>query len=98
MVLHSVGRDGTLAVHDPSLGEGVGELARDELDKLYTGYAIVLRREHREDILETSAGRRGHWFWSALVANKLVLHTGSARGGAGEYSRADHLDLHYGGL
>jgi ATP-binding cassette subfamily C protein LapB len=70
VVLHGVGRDGTLAVHDPSLGEGIGEVARDELDALYTGYAIVLRREHREDILDTSEGRRGHWFWSALAANR----------------------------
>jgi len=70
VVLHGVGRDGTLAVHDPGLGEGIGEVARDELDGLYTGYAIVLRREHREDILDTSEGRRGHWFWSALAANR----------------------------
>ena len=70
VVLHGVKRDGTLAVHDPGLGEGIGELARDELDALYTGYAIVLRREHREDILDSSEGRRGHWFWSALAANK----------------------------
>jgi ATP-binding cassette subfamily C protein LapB len=70
VVLHSVGKDGQLAVHDPLLGEGIGEVARDELEALYTGYAILLRREHREDILATSEGRRGHWFWSALAANR----------------------------
>ena len=70
VVLHGVAKDGQLAIHDPILGEGIGEVARDELEKLYTGHAILLRREHREDILATSEGRRGHWFWSALAANR----------------------------
>ncbi|MBE0455604.1 MAG: type I secretion system permease/ATPase [Roseovarius sp.] len=70
VVLHGVTRDGRLAVHDPALGAGIGEVARDDLQRLYTGYAILLRREHREDILATFEGRRGHWFWSALAANR----------------------------
>ncbi len=70
VVLHGVGKDGQLAIYDPLLGEGLGEIARGDLDALYTGYAILLRREHREDILATSEGRRGHWFWSALAANR----------------------------
>jgi len=70
VVLHGVTGDGQLAIHDPALGEGVGEMARDALEPLYTGYAILLRRKHREDILDASEGRRGHWFWSALAANR----------------------------
>jgi ATP-binding cassette subfamily C protein LapB len=70
VVLHGVTPEGQLAIHDPALGEGIGEVARDDLEPLYTGYAILLRREHREDILATTEGRRGHWFWSALAANR----------------------------
>lgn len=70
VVLHGIGDDAQLAIHDPTLGEGIGEMARDDLEPLYTGYAILLRREHREDILDASEGRRGHWFWSALAANR----------------------------
>ena len=70
VVLHDVKPDGALAVHDPSLGEGIGEMSRGDLEKVYSGYAILLRREHREDILASSEGRRGHWFWSALAANR----------------------------
>ncbi|WP_294622376.1 type I secretion system permease/ATPase [uncultured Roseovarius sp.] len=70
VVLHDVKPDGSLAIHDPTLGEGIGEMTRDDLEKVYSGYAILLRREHREDILASSEGRRGHWFWSALAANR----------------------------
>lgn len=70
VVLHEVRPNGQLAVHDPALGEGVGDMRRDTLEAAYTGYAILLRREHREDILATGEGRRGHWFWSALAANR----------------------------
>jgi len=70
VVLYGVAKGGQLAIHDPALGEGIGEVARDDLEHHYTGHAILLRREHREDILATSEGRRGHWFWSALAANR----------------------------
>jgi len=70
VVLHDVKPEGSLAIHDPSLGEGIGEMSRQDLEKVYSGFAILLRREHREDILASSEGRRGHWFWSALAANR----------------------------
>lgn len=70
VVLHDVKPHGRLAVYDPALGDGVGEIARAEIAESYTGYAVLLRREHREDILDSGAGRRGHWFWSALAANR----------------------------
>ena len=33
VVLHGVNKDGQLAIHDPALGEGIGEVARDELER-----------------------------------------------------------------
>src|SRR6056297_3508160 len=50
--------------------EGTGQIARAELEQAYTGYAILLRAEHRDDMAATAMGRQGHWFWSALAANK----------------------------
>jgi ATP-binding cassette subfamily C protein LapB len=70
VVLHRVLGDGLLEVFDPSLGKGTGEISQAQLAKLYTGYAIVLRREHREDMRATAEGKRGHWFWSALLENR----------------------------
>ena len=70
VVLHGPGTDARLAVYDPALGEGVGEVPREAIDKVYSGYAILLRREHRDDIAASMQGRHGHWFWSALAANR----------------------------
>ncbi len=70
VVLHDVRPDGQLVVFDPALGEGLGEMARDRLAQVYTGYALLLRAEHREDIAALAEGRRGHWFWSTLAQNR----------------------------
>ncbi len=70
VVLHGQANDGQLAVFDPALGDGIGEIATKTLENLYTGYAIVLRREHREDMRAAAEGKQGHWFWSALAANR----------------------------
>lgn len=68
VVLHGR-RSETCLVHDPDLGEGIGEVARAALEAQYTGYALLFRKEHREDIA-ASAAQGGHWFWSALAANR----------------------------
>jgi len=70
VVLHGQADEDRLAIYDPLLGEGIGEVPRARIAESYAGHAILLRREHREDILATSEGRRGHWFWSALAANR----------------------------
>ncbi|MFB9150071.1 type I secretion system permease/ATPase [Roseovarius ramblicola] len=70
VVLHGLADEDRLAIYDPLLGEGIGEVPRAEIAESYAGHAILLRREHREDILATTEGRRGHWFWSALAANR----------------------------
>ena len=56
-------------IYDPDLSDTLGEMSRDRLAKAYTGYAILLRADHSEDLTKTNASR-GHWFWSALAANK----------------------------
>ena len=70
VVLEDVLPDGTLAIFDPALGQGVGRIARAKLDAVYTGYALLLRATHREDIALTASGRQGHWFWSTLAENR----------------------------
>lgn len=69
VVLYGAGKRGRLQVHDPALGPGIGEVEAKALETAYTGYAILLRREHRDDLMR--AGHpQGHWFWSALGANR----------------------------
>lgn len=70
VVLEDVAASGALAVFDPVMGQGVGQIAPDKLDAVYTGYAILLRAEHREDIALNATGRQGHWFWSTLAENR----------------------------
>ena len=70
VVFHGRHPSGALLIHDPALGEGIGEVPVEDIAKVYTGYAILFRREHRDDIAASVEGRRGHWFWSALGANR----------------------------
>ena len=70
VVLEDVAPDGALAVFDPVMGQGVGRIEPEKLDAVYTGYALLLRAEHREDIALNAAGRQGHWFWSTLAENR----------------------------
>ncbi|MTI02427.1 type I secretion system permease/ATPase [Roseibium sp. RKSG952] len=59
-----------LLIYDPTLGEGVGAVSESSFGEIYTGYAILFRREHREEIAEGKVKPTGHWFWSALAANR----------------------------
>ena len=68
VVLHGHQND-QLLIHDPDLGEGIGEIAFAALAPHYTGHAILFRREHRADII-AAANRAGHWFWSAFAASR----------------------------
>lgn len=70
VVLEAVLPDGRMAVYDPALGQGMGEITRDRLSAVYTGYALLLRAEHRDDIALAASGRQGHWFWSTLAENR----------------------------
>lgn len=66
------GRDGTgrLVLFDPRIGEGTGVVEAEALDALYTGYAIALRAGERIADAHGTDRPRGHWFWSALLANR----------------------------
>jgi ATP-binding cassette subfamily C protein LapB len=68
VVLHKVVGT-TLVIHDPELGAGLTEIAQDKLAQAYSGYAILMRRDHSEDLTQRNA-RRGHWFWAPLAANR----------------------------
>lgn len=69
VVLH--GRAGRLLqVWDPDLGNGVGEVEAQAIETVYTGYALLLRRAHRDDIAARAEGLEGHWFRSAIAANR----------------------------
>ncbi len=70
LVLHEKLPDGRFAVYDPALGEGLGKIDLKTLEDVYTGYALLFRAEHREDIAALAAGRQGHWFWSTLAQNR----------------------------
>ncbi len=70
VVYHGRTDNGDLLIFDPDLGEGSGEVRESELRKVYSGYAILFRREHTERSDAADNGHRGHWLWSALSANR----------------------------
>lgn len=55
-------------VLQPEAGGGSVTLKRKDLEKAYTGYAILVRPEHRFDERAPAPykQREGHWFWSTL--------------------------------
>ncbi len=69
VVYHGRGRKGMLLIFDPALGEGIGEVPQSSLRDTYSGYAILFRRTHQDEISGDTTPA-GHWFWSALSANR----------------------------
>ncbi|WP_420583946.1 type I secretion system permease/ATPase [Ruegeria sp.] len=69
VVYHGRSGDGHLLIFDPDLGEGIGEITEDALTRIYTGYAILFRRDHNGTNSDGNSAA-GHWFWSAMAANK----------------------------
>ena len=61
---------GKLIIHDPQMGQGLGQLEPAQLAPEYTGYALLFRAEFRDLAPTDSAARSGHWFWSTLTANR----------------------------
>lgn len=59
----------TLAVFDPRLGSGLGEIGCAALSEIYSGYAIVLRAGIRGGVSDDEQSRR-HWFWSTMAQNR----------------------------
>lgn len=68
VVLHKV-RKKTYVVYDPELGDTLGEISREKLKDAYSGYALLLRADFSEDLTQRKT-TRGHWFWSAMAANR----------------------------
>ena len=53
----------------PETGMGEKTVSREELEKLYTGYAIFVRpkfRPERKTLNDLSPGSAKHWFWGTL--------------------------------
>ncbi|WP_254443526.1 type I secretion system permease/ATPase [Ruegeria atlantica] len=70
VVYHGQTRDGQLLIFDPDLGDGIGEVAKDKLRQVYSGYAILFRRSHQEEVSAGQTPISEHWFWSAMAANR----------------------------
>ncbi len=70
VVYHGRSQTGDLLVYDPALGGGIGEVSQSKLRATYTGYALLFRRVHRDEALPQAGTQGGHWFWSALSANR----------------------------
>ena len=70
VVLHGRASNGDLLIFDPELGREIGEIPEASLSETYTGYAILVRGIHQEEIGSISNDWKGHWFWSALAANR----------------------------
>ncbi|HTP74755.1 MAG TPA: type I secretion system permease/ATPase [Burkholderiaceae bacterium] len=72
-VAQSISPDGARVLL-PETGQGTITLPYDELARRYSGVALFVRPHFRFDQrtpLQRST-RRGHWFWSAVVAQRFV--------------------------
>ncbi len=70
VVYHGRSPSGDLLVFDPALDDGIGEVAESYLSKVYKGYALLFRAMHRDVATNPTTEQGGHWFWSALAANR----------------------------
>jgi ATP-binding cassette, subfamily C, bacterial LapB len=59
----------------PQSGSGEKVITRDELEKLYTGYAIFVRPKYMPDkksIVDAHADTSKHWFWGTILESWRV--------------------------
>jgi len=59
----------------PQSGSGEKVIQKDELEKLYTGYAIFVRPKYLTDkksIVDEQAGKAQHWFWGTILESWRV--------------------------
>jgi ATP-binding cassette, subfamily C, bacterial LapB len=73
-VLQGFNADGSAQVLLPETAQGSITLRRDELVQRYAGVVLFVRPHFRFDQRAPvqRGARRGHWFWSALVAQRFV--------------------------
>lgn len=69
VVYHGRGHGGDLLIFDPELDNGIAEMPEGKVAALYSGYAILFRKAYK-DGPKPETGKDGHWFWSALMANR----------------------------
>ena len=64
----------TAMVMLPETGGGVQKIERNELEKLYTGYAIFVKPEFRFDIQRQEADlpRPRAWFWGTIFRSRWI--------------------------
>lgn len=67
---HGRAPDGEMLIFDPEIGSGLCEISESELSDVYAGFAILFRRDHKAEVTNDGQVRSGHWFWSALSANR----------------------------
>lgn len=70
IVYHGRSAQGDLRLFDPAMGDGIGEIPEQDLQQVYAGYALLFRRAYRSERSNGSSPTEGHWFWSALAANR----------------------------
>lgn len=70
VVCHGQNATGDFLIYDPGIGQDVGELSQEQLEKSYTGYTLLFRRAYLDAGTERSGPSGGHWFWSAISANR----------------------------
>ncbi|WP_254438869.1 type I secretion system permease/ATPase [Ruegeria arenilitoris] len=70
VVYHGRSKSGRLLIHDPELGDSIGEMDECQLDAVYSGYAMLFRRAYSAEIKNNPSQPSRHWFRSALVANR----------------------------
>lgn len=70
IVFHGRSESGDLLIYDPELDCGIGEVSEDSINPSYTGYALLFRRAFKDEIRNGNDHTGGHWFWSALMANR----------------------------
>jgi ATP-binding cassette, subfamily C, bacterial LapB len=73
-VLTGFDAQGDALVLLPATGQGAVRLARADLAARYAGVALFVRPQFRFDSRAQAArpSRRGHWFWSAIGAQRFV--------------------------
>ena len=67
---HGRAPGGEMLIFDPEIGSGLCEISESELSDVYAGFAILFRRDHKAEVTNEGQVRSGHWFWSALSANR----------------------------
>lgn len=70
-VLVERNEDGRCKIVMPDLGDGTTELSRQELEKRYLGYAILVKPEYRFSDRDegVALGETRSWFWGTLAQN-----------------------------